>query len=772
MTQFVEDKLKPAVSTRKLADAVDVDIDPPLSNFSPTDVRSAIERLVSHTQPDEIRDRLETLSGGDRFQAGRLRYRPANHTADVNITSSNIENYRNGFININANNVDVTIGRDLFHEADRLLIYNGGSVHSTVTVTGGNVNNGSGETYRIEARQLAVMVARTGGTLWAAVQAGVVTLPDEGTLAELEAGDETGVRLFSPEAVNDFVTNITDHLDDRITEITESGQHTDFTQVASYSVRSAGFGFSRIGDMDFINDTLFVMSEAGDLWNGTFTESAGLAGTGARVGGLAFREISGTLRMFIGVDNAIVVFDVGPDANETDTHDFQGVQSIQLGGSGTIEAMAVDDTTLYLAVRESGIYTVRTATSDVTAWPPTFVTRTLADSQNLAGGIGGIAVNGDHLYLLAFDQSNIFEDGSALILSYTTAYARDADDDRGIATSTNTGLIVRDTEMFIGQSFLVLRLAADTASAFTDHTDTPDDYEGFAGQLVVVNEEEDGVDFAVASEIAGLTDHMVVGSEIAAGTWDIGQTGIDLALTEFGSSSSNYSLDALDDSFLVVPKTRPGDRVTGFTFRLFDSTDTLIDEADLLFGPEDDFNDGGATAGGSKTVLMPTASDRGQVNVGYLARTGVPRIGIGTTNGNLATEVHTIRIYETLAASSQVDSDFPTEVHEFTAQQGFLEVELTDAATIDWDLDNAQSAKVTIGGDRTLANPTNQKAGFTYRLEVVQDGTGSRMLSYGGNYQWLEGNAPVLPTAADASFIIYFDSDGTTMRGIGQGPFT
>jgi hypothetical protein len=102
---------------------------------------------------------------------------------------------------------------------------------------------------------------------------------------------------------------------------------------------------------------------------------------------------------------------------------------------------------------------------------------------------------------------------------------------------------------------------------------------------------------------------------------------------------------------------------------------------------------------------------------------------------------------------------------EYTKAQNFNATTLTDGASIAWNLDDNQVAKVTLGGNRTLANPTNMKDGGTYILRVIQDGTGSRTLAYGSAYKW-SGGAPVLSTGANAVDIISFISDGTNMYGI------
>lgn len=121
------------------------------------------------------------------------------------------------------------------------------------------------------------------------------------------------------------------------------------------------------------------------------------------------------------------------------------------------------------------------------------------------------------------------------------------------------------------------------------------------------------------------------------------------------------------------------------------------------------------------------------------------------------------------------DSDVPTNLQifktarDYTRQQRFIRVALTDAASITWDLDTQQVAKVTLGGNRTLANPSNKKDGGSYSLWVYQDATGGRTLAYGSDYKWINGTAPVIGTGANDLTILSFESDGTIMVGVTPG---
>ncbi len=75
-------------------------------------------------------------------------------------------------------------------------------------------------------------------------------------------------------------------------------------------------------------------------------------------------------------------------------------------------------------------------------------------------------------------------------------------------------------------------------------------------------------------------------------------------------------------------------------------------------------------------------------------------------------------------------------------------VALTDAATIALDWDAGINRSVTLGGNRTLGNPTNGQPGTWRKIKVTQDGTGSRTLSFAANYKFAGGTAPTLSTTA------------------------
>jgi len=75
---------------------------------------------------------------------------------------------------------------------------------------------------------------------------------------------------------------------------------------------------------------------------------------------------------------------------------------------------------------------------------------------------------------------------------------------------------------------------------------------------------------------------------------------------------------------------------------------------------------------------------------------------------------------------------------------------LTDGSTVTPDMADSNNFTLTLGGNRTLANPSNLTAGQSGSIFLVQDGTGSRTLAYGSQYDFIGGTAPTLSTSPNA----------------------
>jgi len=95
------------------------------------------------------------------------------------------------------------------------------------------------------------------------------------------------------------------------------------------------------------------------------------------------------------------------------------------------------------------------------------------------------------------------------------------------------------------------------------------------------------------------------------------------------------------------------------------------------------------------------------------------------------------------------------------AQRGAITA-LTDGATITPDFAASNNFSVTLGGNRTLANPTNITAGQSGVIVITQDGTGSRTLAYGSYFKFAGGTAPTLTTTAAAVDVLAYYVESST----------
>jgi hypothetical protein len=133
------------------------------------------------------------------------------------------------------------------------------------------------------------------------------------------------------------------------------------------------------------------------------------------------------------------------------------------------------------------------------------------------------------------------------------------------------------------------------------------------------------------------------------------------------------------------------------------------------------------------------------------------RLLVGTTTGTSrpgANDMPGRLVFSTTAdgASSPTERMRISSTGVVTIQNGAVAVidTLTDAATITPNFAEACNFTVTLGGNRTIANPTNLTAGQSGSIFLVQDATGSRALSWGSYWDFAGGTAPTLSSLPNA----------------------
>ena len=104
----------------------------------------------------------------------------------------------------------------------------------------------------------------------------------------------------------------------------------------------------------------------------------------------------------------------------------------------------------------------------------------------------------------------------------------------------------------------------------------------------------------------------------------------------------------------------------------------------------------------------------------------------------------------------------------FTRAAFFPEATLTDASTISWDVSTSSVAKVTLGANRTLGAATNAQTGQFVSLLIIQDGTGSRTVTFNAAYEFKDDTAPTLTTTAAKGDLFVFRYNGSKWLEVGR----
>lgn len=103
-----------------------------------------------------------------------------------------------------------------------------------------------------------------------------------------------------------------------------------------------------------------------------------------------------------------------------------------------------------------------------------------------------------------------------------------------------------------------------------------------------------------------------------------------------------------------------------------------------------------------------------------------------------------------------------------SAKLNYSEATLTDGVTIDWNAETQDVCKVTLAGNRTLNAPTNGTTGQFISILVIQDGTGSRTLTWNAVYEFASDTAPTLTTTANLGDVFVFRYNGSKWIEVGR----
>ena len=103
-----------------------------------------------------------------------------------------------------------------------------------------------------------------------------------------------------------------------------------------------------------------------------------------------------------------------------------------------------------------------------------------------------------------------------------------------------------------------------------------------------------------------------------------------------------------------------------------------------------------------------------------------------------------------------------------SAKLNYSEATLTDQATVTWDASTQDVCKLTLGGNRTLAAASNGTTGQFISILVIQDGTGSRTLTWNAVFEFKDDTAPTLTTTASKGDVFVFRYNGSKWLEVGR----
>ena len=229
------------------------------------------------------------------------------------------------------------------------------------------------------------------------------------------------------------------------------------------------------------------------------------------------------------------------------------------------------------------------------------------------------------------------------------------------------------------------------------------------------------LDLGVPSD-STVTSGKLSGNLVTPGTLDV--NGQELIL----DADADTSITADTDDQIDIKVAGADDfRITANTFTALSGSGVVIPEGGLTLG---------------STAVSSTAAE---INYNDIATLG------------------------TSAASKTLTAD-ANGLTKITGAVLNVEDTLTDASTITWDVIASPVAKVTLGANRTLAAPSGSTpaAGQFIALTVIQDGTGSRTLTWNATYEFTEDTAPTLTTTANKGDLFIFKYNGSKWLEVGR----
>ena len=266
-----------------------------------------------------------------------------------------------------------------------------------------------------------------------------------------------------------------------------------------------------------------------------------------------------------------------------------------------------------------------------------------------------------------------------------------------------------------------------------------------AGQTKAVYSDGAGTGAAFVDAFAALD----VGSLAIAGTL-VTSTAAEINILD-GVTATAAEINILDGVTATAAELNYNDITTLGTVEA-SKTVTADASGDVLF-PDSDKAIFGAGSDlqiyhdGSHSFI----SDQGTGNLKILASTIDLNNAANTENMITAVEDGAVTLYHDNAAKIATTA---TGIQITGTALATTDTDATNTGTVTLDFAANQNFVLTLTGDVTLDNPTTEQVGQSGFIVFIQDGTGSRTVSLGTDYETVAGAGLALSSAASATDVV------------------
>ena len=243
------------------------------------------------------------------------------------------------------------------------------------------------------------------------------------------------------------------------------------------------------------------------------------------------------------------------------------------------------------------------------------------------------------------------------------------------------------------------------------------------------------------------------------------------AITVGGTNiSSIYSVIAGSSNIVTTGALNSGSITSGFG--TIDTGSSTITTTGLISGGSLDIDNvliNGTTIGHTDDTDLITVADGLVTVAGEVQMTTLDIGGTNVTATAAELNFSDLATLGTTAASKVYTAD-ANGLTKISGAALYTEDTLTDGSTVAWDVIASPVAKLTMAGNRTLSAPsgTTPAAGQFVSLLLIQDGSGSRTITFNAVYEFTGDVAPTLTTTANKGDLFVFRYNGSKWLEVGR----